>query len=250
MAMIRRAFIQEGGSGRLGPEERDLLAGLAIKGIPTELFTRKQMTRRQLHLDRQTLVAGEVTVVIGGLKQLGIEPPASNDYPRSLRPLLYRRVWTSNVGRLIDELYDGTRRPVFAKPSDRQKRFTGRVFATPDDLFHLEGASRNTTILCAEVVDWRVESRVFVIRGEIVGIRRYAGDPSIRLDESVVSQAVRAFEESGEATAGYGIDFGVLADDRVALVEWNDGFSLGSYGLEPGLYTDLILARWSELTDL
>jgi hypothetical protein len=35
----------------------------------------------------------------------------------------------------------------------------------------------------------------------------------------------------------------------MALVEWNDGFSLGSYGLEGGLYTDLILARWCELTE-
>ena len=65
----------------------------------------------------------------------------------------------------------------------------------------------------------------------------------------MIAQAIRSLESAGESTAGYALDFGVLADGRTALVEWNDGFSLGSYGLEGGLYTELILARWCELID-
>ncbi|MFN7976011.1 MAG: ATP-grasp domain-containing protein [Acidobacteriota bacterium] len=52
---------------------------------------------------------------------------------------------------------------------------------------------------------------------------------------------------AGRARAGYGIDFGVLADGRTALVEMNDGYGLGSYALDPDLYTDLLVARWEEL---
>ena len=96
-------------------------------------------------------------------------------------------------------------------------------------------------------VRWASEHRVYVVRGRVVGIRHYAGDPAISPDEAVVSEAVRALREWGEATAGYGLDLGVLDDGRTALVEWNDGFSLGSYGLDAGSYTELILARWSEL---
>ena len=65
----------------------------------------------------------------------------------------------------------------------------------------------------------------------------------------VVSKAVRTLEASGQATAGYGLDLGVLSDGETALVEWNDGFSLGSYGLDASLYAELILARWRELVD-
>jgi hypothetical protein len=61
-------------------------------------------------------------------------------------------------------------------------------------------------------------------------------------------EAIGLLEASGEATAGYGIDFGVLRGGTIALVEWNDGFALGSYDLDKSLYTDLILARWCELT--
>lgn len=48
-------------------------------------------------------------------------------------------------------------------------------------------------------------------------------------------------------TAGYGLDLGGLDDGRTALVEWNDGFSLGNDGLDADAYTGLILARWCEL---
>ena len=247
--MIRRAFIQEGGNGRLGTEERDLIACLEARGITVELFTKKKLARRQLPLDRQTLVAVGVPVVVGALRQLGIDAPVPNDYHISLQPLLHRRFWTSTVGRLIDDLYEGSVRPIFAKPSERLKRFTGHVFASPVDLIYLEGASRSTPIFCAEVVDWVSEYRSYVIRGEIVGIRHYGGNPAVELDEAVVARAIRSLESAGESTTGYALDFGVLADGRTALVEWNDGFSLGSYGLEGGLYTELVLARWCELID-
>lgn len=245
--MITRAYVQEQGNGRLGPEERGLIEGLGNLGIPAELFTRKQIARRRLPIDRGTVVAGEVPSVPGALRQLGVEPPRPNDYPVCLRHLLHRRVWSSTVRRLKEGLFEGAVPPAFAKPSGRQKRFTGRVFASPDDLIHLEGASGSTTIHCAEPVRWTSEHRVYVVRGRVVGIRHYAGEPAVSLDDAVVSEAVRRLQQSGETTAGYGLDLGVLDDGRTALVEWNDGFSLGSYGLDAGSYTELILARWSEL---
>jgi hypothetical protein len=85
------------------------------------------------------------------------------------------------------------------------------------------------------------------MRGLVVGIRHYGGDPAILPDDEVVSELVRTLNTSGQATAGYGLDLGVLSSGQTALVERNDGFSLGSYGLDPTLYTELILARWCEL---
>jgi ATP-grasp domain, R2K clade family 2 len=197
MTMIRRAFIQEGSNGRLGTEERDLIACLEARGITVELFTRKKLARRQLPLDRQTLVAGEVPVVIGALRQLGIDTPVPNDYPISLQALLHRRIWTSTVRRLMYDLYEGSGRPVFAKPSERLKRFTGHIFASPDDVIYLEGASRSTSIFCTDVVDWVSEYRCYVVRGEIVGIRHYAGNPAVGVDEAVVARAIRSLESAG-----------------------------------------------------
>ncbi|MFP2927519.1 ATP-grasp domain-containing protein [Pyxidicoccus sp. 3LG] len=246
--MLQRAFIQEEGQGRMEPEMRELRDELRERGVPTELFTAKRLERRQLPLTRDTLVAGYVPTVLGALKQLGIEPPPTKDYPPSLAPLLRRRMWTSTVRQLTEDLAALASPPVFAKPVGRRKRFTGQVFSTLDDRIYLERASLSTPLICSEVVHWLSEYRVFVVRGAIVGIRHYAGDKALSVDEATVREAVRLLESSGEATAGYGVDFGVLDTGETALVEWNDGFSLGSYGLERGRYTDLTVARWCELT--
>ncbi|MBW8810364.1 MAG: ATP-grasp domain-containing protein, partial [Lysobacter sp.] len=60
--------------------------------------------------------------------------------------------------------------------------------------------------------------------------------------------ALENFHRSGEAPAAYGIDFGVLCDGQTALVEANDGYSLGAYKkISNAVYTDLVMARWAEL---
>lgn len=246
--MLRRAFIQEDGQGRMEPEMRALRDALVARGVPAELFTAKRMERSQLPLARDTLVAGYVPSVLRALKQLGIEAPPTNDYPRCLAPFLHRKLWASTVRQLTAQLYDVSAPPVFAKPVGRRKRFTGHVFRTSDDVLFLERASASTPLVCSEVVRWVSESRVFVVRGAIVGIRHYAGDTAVSVDEATVREAVRVLEASGEATAGYGVDFGVLATGETALVEWNDGFSLGAYGLEREAYLALTVARWCELT--
>jgi hypothetical protein len=122
------------------------------------------------------------------------------------------------------------------------------VLESWQDLRHLATAADTTRLLCSEVVTWKSELRAFVLRGKVVGIRHYLGDPSVLVDGAVVQEAVGSFEASGEAMAGYGIDFGVLATGETALVEVNEGYGFGSYGLEDAAYTDLPIARWCELT--
>ena len=45
------------------------------------------------------------------------------------------------------------------------------------------------------------------------------------------------------------MDFGVTADGRTLMIEVNDGYSLGCYGLLYLDYAKLLSARWAELTD-
>jgi hypothetical protein len=62
-----------------------------------------------------------------------------------------------------------------------------------------------------------------------------------------IDQALAAYRASGEAPAAYGIDFGVLSDGQTALIEANDGYSLGAYQIGATAYTDVLLTRWQEL---
>ncbi|MDY6784037.1 MAG: ATP-grasp domain-containing protein [Cyanobacteriota bacterium] len=243
-----RAFLQEQGGGKLGEEEASLYRELTARGYPITLFLAKKMHRRQLPLTRQSFVAGEMDIVVAALKQLEISIPQPNDYPPSLAKFLHRRTWTSSLGVIEAKLQQEVEiNPIFAKPANRRKRFTGRVFESLADLGAVSGVSRKEELICSEAVNWKSEYRVYIIHCRIVGTYYYSGDRNIKINRSVVEDAVRCLDNAGEAIAGYSLDFGVLETGETALVEMNDGFALGNYGLDDKQYADLILARWKEI---
>ena len=47
---------------------------------------------------------------------------------------------------------------------------------------------------------------------------------------------------------GYALDFGLTDDGRTLLIEVNDGYALGCYGLFYIDYAKLLSARWAEFT--
>jgi hypothetical protein len=247
--VISQAFIQEQGNGRLRNEERLVVEELTRRGIPTIAYTEKRIRRRQLPLDDRSLVVGDMPCIFGALQQLGIPAPLPHDYPASLSDFLHRRVWRSTLGALEFSLREGMSRSIFAKPANRCKRFTGCVFDAESDLDRVAGVSRREELLCADVVTWLSEYRVYVVNSEIRSIDWYAGDREIAIDPSVVRSAISALDAAGESYAGYAIDFGVLATGETALVEMNDGFALGAYSIDSSNYTDLLWARWEQLIE-
>jgi len=241
-----KAYIERNNNGRLDVEMQDIRDELKLRDIPFELFSNKQMQCKRLQINRDVLVVGYVDSIHMALRQMGIPVPDSNDYPHSLRHLLYRSLEEATLRELRDKIYVGDV-PIFAKPRKSKKRFTGRVFASIDDFMYLSGISIQTPIYLSDVVTFRTEYRVYVIDSKIVGIKQYAGDVLVPLDKFIVKSAIVALTQAGEATAGYAIDFGVLPSVETALIEWNDGYSLGSYNLDKAIYTDLLIARWNEL---
>ena len=63
----------------------------------------------------------------------------------------------------------------------------------------------------------------------------------------VINDAVSVVCSSPDCVTGFCLDFGVTKCGETLLIEMNDGFSLGAYGLHPSLYADLIISRWEEL---
>jgi hypothetical protein len=76
-------------------------------------------------------------------------------------------------------------------------------------------------------------------------VRHYRGDWRLRPDPATIEKAVRNFSS---APAGYAIDFGLTDKGETLLIEVNDGYSLGCYGLLYLDYAKLLSARWAELT--
>ena len=71
-----------------------------------------------------------------------------------------------------------------------------------------------------------------------------------KIDMETFSNFVHDFANTDNCTSAYAVDFGVLGNGETAMVEWNHGYSLGPYDMDATTYTDLLIARWEEVTKL
>ena len=243
-ASLTRALLEVARPGELDEDLQGLDVVLEQRGLQVQTFLTKDLSRARVALSRQTLVAGRLGAVESALRQLGVEIPRPDDYPAAARPWFGREIWPSTLGAARARVEDRGE-ALFIKPRARAKRFTGRVFDTADDFRGLAVASARAEVWCAEVVDVVTEHRAFVVDDRVVGLRHYGGDGEVEPDPGVVHDVLTAL--AGGLPAGCALDFAVLGDGRTVLLEANDGYALGRYGLEGEAYADLLLARWSQL---
>lgn len=212
--------------------------GFREMGFETVTFSNN---RELSESNMEDIVVGFVGTVRSRLNDFGISVPELN-YPDELSEYLGRKIWKSHIDTINcnPDLW-----PVFVK-SVRNKKFTGVVVREPKDLIGCGSCYDNAECLCSEVVNFIAEWRVFIRYGNIIDVRPYKGDWRAHFDYKVIEDAVKKYTTSPN---GYAIDFGLTDDGRTLLVEVNDGYALGSYGLYYPEYAKLLSARWAELTN-
>jgi hypothetical protein len=221
--------------------------GFAVLGCTIRLFQSSELPT--LPLTRDTVVVGGMGTVRTALQQIGFDAPSHVSAPAVLYPFLGRECCRTT----IHEVRKAGRFPIFLKPYDQAKVFSGLVIKNADELERLLTAregfpaiAEDFPVLAQEPVSFKTEWRVFVIRGVVVGINFYQGDPLIFPLASVIQRTIGAYEH---APAGYSIDFGVTDKSDTLLIEVNDGYSLGHGALTGRLYAELLQARWLEITN-
>lgn len=191
---------------------------------------------------REDVVVGWISIVKQALRKLNIEPPTEIDYPTELYGFYDRKLWQSTLHTIYndDSLY-----PVFVKPV-LGKQFDGKLITKLADLNGL-GAQEDRKIWCSEPVDFIAEWRTFIRYDKIIDIRRYKGTFKACPDYDLIEKCVDAMFNK---PAGFGMDFGLTKDGRTLLIEVNDGYAMGHYGLQAIDYAKLISARWHEMANV
>lgn len=207
-----------------------------------EIIGYKQLTTIVSDLQRDDIVVDFGDESRQALQALGVTPPAFATYPDPLRSFLGRQIWTSTINTIAAQPEQW---PVFVKPRDESKKFTGVLVRSPRDLIGCGDPNTDTPVWCAAPVRFQREWRCFVRYGSILDVRPYKGDWRVSYDARVIEAAVAAWSDQPR---GWALDIGVDAQGRTLVVEANDGFALGAYGLVPHDYARLLSARWTELT--
>ena len=198
-----------------------------------------------LEISPDTPVVAGIPVVQRALKIVGVEVPPMNAVPDELLEFAGRKIWTATLGEIRNEVQENGA-PTFIKPLPAQhKLFAGHVVARFRDLIETSGIPSETLVSCSEAVAITSEFRAFVHRGEIVGFKHYAGDFRVFPDFAPIEAALKMWKTQPIACS---MDWGVTLDGRTLLIEVNDAYSLGCYGLNPLLYAPMLADRWFELT--
>ncbi len=195
-----------------------------------------------LDLDTQTPVVAGIPTIWRALKTLGIRPPQLAPIPRGLERFAGREFGLSTLAEIRVHVVE-EKPPIFIKPIVG-KLFDGHVASSFRDLIRTSGLAPETKVWWSEVVEFGGEYRGYVCNGELVGFGHYKGDFRLPVDFAPVEEALKSWDA---LPRGCSMDWGVTAEGRTLLIEVNDGYSLGCYGLQPIAYANLLASRWSEL---
>lgn len=193
--------------------------------------------------DPESLTVGGIGNVRSRLAVLGVELAVQEiDYPAELTKYLGRKVWVSTIEEVFKQENNWN---IFIKPKDKIKQFNGKVVREYKDFIGLLAPDKPKSVWCSEIVNFKTEWRCFIRYGEILDIRQYKGAWDSKIDIAVVKQAITDFKS---APAAYSLDFGIDEHNVMKLVEVNEGYSLGTYGIGAISYAKFLSARWAELT--
>lgn len=190
---------------------------------------------------RGEIIVGGIGIIRKRLKAFDIDP-ITVDYPEELKEFLGRTIQESTLSNIANNPETW---PIFIK-SKEQKRITGKVIRNASDLVGLGYQEENPEIYISEVMDFVSEYRVFVRYGEVLDCKHYWGDPMVFLDAAIIKAAISKYQSAPDA---YGIDFAVTKEGKTVLIEVNDAWALGCYGLEMHLYAKFLITRWAQITN-
>ena len=217
------------------------LNGMRDRGIHTTPFYGFGDIESITDLSVDVGIVGYVGDIHQALKVLGLPKPKTIDYPDCLNDWMHRKTWQSTLGEMCDHYAE----KVFIKPATEEKLFTG--FVWPNACWKAASCSMDTEVLVSDAVDFKTEYRVFVKDCEILDCRRYKGDWALALDRTRTLEAVEAMSGWKGCPRAYCLDLGITDESNCCLVEVNDAYSFGHYGLSDCLYASMLEARWEEI---
>jgi len=134
---------------------------------------------------------------------------------------------------------------IFIKPFDI-KLFTGFVL---DEMVNMSIASipDDTMVMAYKVFpdSVRTEYRCYIHRNKIADIRNYSGELFSFPDEKYIESVIES--NKADFPISYTIDIGILENGENVVVEYNDMWAIGNYGIPNDLYLRLLRDRYFEI---
>jgi hypothetical protein len=193
------------------------------------------------------IIVGSVEATKAFWEKIGIKTPKYIGYPQSLKDFYGREIKKTRINKIkVEDL------PIFIKPADDVKLFTGFVLEKNSTLrdinMYYPDVNPNTLVYTSEPIDIISEYRCFVHKGNLVGIKHYDGDFTKFPDVFTIQSMMQKFYD--ESPISYTLDVGLIRDGngfKTILVEVNDFWAIGGYGLDGKTYARMLVDRFQEI---
>ena len=225
----------------------DLYQGFNELGEETKTYTAADVFADTIPVSENDIVVGHIQQCRNYVYKISGKTIPNLDYPTELIPYMKRKFWKSTLGDIYTLVTEtGEIDPLFIKTVE-QKFVTGFVCRNFSDFArNCGGIDYKTEIFVSEVVDFKAEFRTYIHRHEIVNSLRYKGDYDVAPSKKPLDDRLYSLRDAKMPVA-YSIDVGILANGETALVECNDGFALGNYGVYARKYAEMHRDRWYQM---
>lgn len=229
----------------IGHSENFTKAIYGFRELGAEIIPYQMLSEVYDVVTKEDIVIDYITQCETIFKKFGYDDVHVDDYPDCLRKYLGRKIWCDTINSISSDEKKWSA-GWFVKPV-KSKAFTGKIIQSINDLVGCGNCDEDYEVICSEAIDIRREWRAFIYYDELYDIRPYKGDYHYTYDPKVIDQILHDFKTWKDRPVACSVDIGVTASHQTILIECNDAYSLGSYGLVDFKYAKFISARWSQI---
>lgn len=191
---------------------------------------------------------GSVGAMKKAFQRAGFAPVENLEFPSELQAYYGRKISIETFETVQDWIEnEPSKLPVHIKPVKEHKLFKGCLVEKFRDLIPLSHVPGDSPVYVQEKIDIVSEWRATILRSKVLNVAHYSGNPIVFPDAQVIRKAVAEYTTS---PIGYSIDFGITTSGQTVIIEVNDGYALGNYGVRGYMYTALVECRWREIAGL
>lgn len=194
-----------------------------------------------LNIERDVII-GSVESTSKFFEACGVKTPEYLGYPQELNKYLGRKI--------IETVFEDAHRheyPFFIKPAKGVKKFTGALIEAGRQLGFLRAFDKVEDfdpIYLSEPINFISEYRCFVHENKLIGIKHYSGNFKLFPDMEIIEEMINTYTSSNCA---YTLDVGITEEGKTLLVEVNDMWAIGSYGMDSRAYVLMCVRRLREI---
>jgi hypothetical protein len=185
--------------------------------------------------------------------RLGIKRPIAINIPEFIMPYIKRDIKYMT----LDAFFEMPICPTFVKPAIEIKiGASGVIEKDSSKRFVLSDIKDGGTLMMtSSVVDMQSEYRVYCRKGHgIVGMKHYQGDEMLYPDNQYIREVCHKLISDKSMPQSFSADFAVIGpvngEKYTELIECQDAWSIGAYGLDGNVYLSFLLDRWQQLMKL